>query len=176
MINADFAQIVEFGSAGGAENQQAANTRKLHGGEADAAGGAVNEDAVARLHVSHDKHGVIGGEIVSWKSSRIFKAHTLRQAVGLIGGNGHPLGIGIGLDDGGDGVTRAKGYFVFGTVVFGYSLDDAGDFQPRDERRFGRVRIEAHALQEIGKVDADGANAHQDLARLDLRFGQLLQF
>src|SRR5260370_15916912 len=44
------------------------------------------------------------------------------------------------------------------------SLDNAGNFETRNERRLGRAGIKPHALEEFGEVDAHGANPPQDLS------------
>ena len=59
VADADFAQILLLGRAGGAEHFDAARPRKLHGGNSHSAGGAMNEHSVAGKQIAHREHRVI---------------------------------------------------------------------------------------------------------------------
>jgi hypothetical protein len=71
--------------------------------------------------------------------------------------------------------TQRLALFHFSFATFGHFLDDTGDFNPRDERRFRRARINPHALQEVRKIDADGFHANQYFAGFWLWVGHFLR-
>ena len=150
-----------LGAAGGAEEFEAEDVAELHGGGAYASGGGVDEDARARFFAGRggldrllEQAGLPveqpGGEVVDGEGGA------------LGGGPAFGLGPVVAFGDGDVfGAGRVLGVAHDAAAVFG----DAGELASHDVGRGGAGGIAAEGAEDVGKVDADGFDLHQDFMR-----------
>ena len=94
MVHADLPQEILFGRSGRAENLKLPRARQLHYRNADAARGAVNQDAVAWLEIAHLEHGVVSGQVVDRDSCSFSEGNVVGEAEDQMSGHRDALGIG----------------------------------------------------------------------------------
>jgi hypothetical protein len=146
--------------------------RHLHRQHADAAGGALDEDAVAGAHARHLEEGDLGGEEVHRQRRPVLEIELAGQRQYLGRRDGHARGVAAEI-----GARRDR-------IALGEALDLAPHRRhpPRHlvaghEGPRRRVGVEAEAHLHVGKVDArvgdvDGhlvIAGRADLERADLQ-------
>ena len=153
-------RVAVVGVADRGDDLGAGGRAELHGGGADAAGRAVDEQPLAGAQLALGEERVVGG------------GEDLGGAAGLgpveAVGHGHqqplvdgePLALAAAADEAHDAVAglEARG-------ALAERRDLAGDVEPRDVLRpAGRRRVEPALLHHVGAVEAGGTDRDQHLA------------
>ncbi len=102
--NALGADRIVLGGRGGAEDLGAGVAGDLGGGDADAAGRGVDQDAVALAQAAHQDQRRVGGAVVDREGGALLEAEPLGQRQRLIGGDGDELGLAAEAGAGDDAV------------------------------------------------------------------------
>ena len=152
----------EFGlfvGAHGADDGGADGLRPLAGDEADASGGGVEEDGVARLHLAGAVQEILHGHALEHHRGSGLVVDPVGDSDNAGGGYEARLGIGAhGRRGVGDAVARSE----IGDIE-SHGLHRAGGFEPRREGALGNG-IEAAAVIGVDVVEADRGVTDADLA------------
>src|SRR6266849_4893508 len=165
MIHAGLTEIILFGRPRRSKGHQAPRAGELYGGDTHASRRAVNQYTVARLEISHVEHGVVSGQIVDGNRGGVRKGDSIRQAKYTSRRTSEQLGVGSEGSKSHNAIARMQNVSgACGGLPWHDPLDNAGNFETRNERRLGCAGIKPHALEEFGEVDAHSANPHQNLS------------
>lgn len=171
-VDAEAAEEVVVGRARGADDVCAACSGDLYREVVDAAGGRVDQNPLARLHIRGVDQGLPGGESSQGDGGGSNVIEVVRFAGEGAGGTGDIFGgravavrVGEHAEDLVAGVEqgdpRADG------------RDLTGDIPAQHERRRGEEHARQGAVLPVGGVEGGGADPYQDLARAGGRHGLL---
>jgi hypothetical protein len=137
--------------AGGAGHLGAERDAELNGRGADAAGGAVDEETLARQEERLGEQRVVRGRERLHEPARRRPVHELRDRQGVPRVGHDQLGLGAAAEQCEHAFAR---------------IDDlAGTLEPWNvDRHARRWRVKPGALHQVGVVDPGGVNANQQLA------------
>ena len=161
--------VAAVGVAHGGDDLRPRRGAELDRGRADAAGGAVDEQALARPQGRLGEQRVVGGgEDLGDRAGRV-QLEALGHGHELALVDDRELGLAAPADDAHDAVALLE------AARAGAERGDlAGELQAGDvRRRAGRRGVAALALQDVGAVEPGAAHAHEDLARAGLGVGVL---
>ena len=171
MIRARLARCRELGLARGAgDHARAHELADLDGGEADAAGGAENQQRLARLQAGAALEGDMAGAVSNLQRRRVFERDALGQFHGA--GRGEAAELGEAAMAAEHRHPRARRRRV---GVWPEGLNCARGFHPKGEGRRRRVLIFAADHEQIGEVERAGADSDENLAHSRFRRVDLAQ-
>ena len=93
MVDANLTEVFLLGRGGCAEHFQVARFRQLHRGYAYSAGDAVDQDAIDRLQIAHDKHDVVRGKVVHRHCRGLFEGNSRWEAKDAFRWRSDSLGV-----------------------------------------------------------------------------------
>ncbi len=151
-------------TAAGAGHPRSRRQRDLERGQPDAAGDAVHEHAVAGLHAGHRAERRPRGDEHDREPRALFERPVVGERKGL--GHRHHDLVGVAAEARPGHDPRAHGEVGSRLRGLGGDLRDrARHFIAGHEGLGGRFRVEAHAHEQIGEVDAGGGDANAHRAR-----------
>jgi predicted Ser/Thr protein kinase len=160
VIEAEGAAALELvGRARGADGGGAGGANELHGGGADAAGDGVDEDRLAEPQVALRDQRVVGGEKGLGDGGGFFEREIGGDRDGLALVEENVCGHGAAADDGHDAIAGRERGDAGADGGHGAGELEAGDVGGDACRR----GVEAHALEDIGAVQAGGGHLDEDL-------------
>ncbi len=159
VLDAEAPERVVLDGGGRADDGGAAQARELDGGDAHAAAGVVDEHRFAGIERRHAVQRERRCQVVDGHGRRFRVAELVRELESQRGRNHddvrvaaearqrhHPIAVAHSRDPRADAV------------------DASGDFVADDDGRFWSVWIEAEAREDVGEVDARGADTEANLA------------
>ena len=166
-----FDEVEALRGARGADHRHACRAGELHGGDADAAAGAVDEDGFRGAGVGELAKGAVGGGVGDVDARALGKTEAHGEGMHL-GFEGHGV-FGAGAGERAGGVDAVAGLDAGDARAGG--LDGAGGVHARSvgERGFEGVVAAAHV--GVGGIDAGGVHADENLAGFGLWRGNFFE-
>src|SRR5438309_4678165 len=140
----------------------------IQSGEPDTAACVMNQDSFILLQPAHRDYQRPGRQIIRRNRGALFKAELLGLFKSLRRRNGNQLCLSFELRHGNDG-------FADETLIDcdTYGFDSSRDFVTHDARLWWPVGIQALARENVGKIQACGFDADQDLVLSDRKSTRL---
>ncbi len=166
MVHAEFADAFELViGGGGGEDGGAGAFGELDGGDADAAGAALDEDGLAGLEIAEFEQAIVGGAEGDGDGSGLLDIEAIGDGPAGSGGDGDDGRMGAG----GHGADDALAGTVFGDGFAGFA-DGAGALVADDVG--GAWEFATGAVEDIAAFDADGFHIDNEPAGVALGIGE----
>jgi hypothetical protein len=151
-----------------ADDRRSAQLRDLRRRDPDAAAGAMDEDGFACRDVCHAVQRDQCSQVIHRNRRR--RHAVQRRRKGKREDRRHDHAVGVAAE------ARQREHAVADAMrrdIGADSVDDPADFVADGDRRFGRIRIKAHARQHVREVDAGGSDRDSDFTGRRHRVGSL---